>query len=162
MPNYKKHTLKAYCDSLAQKAPVPGGGSAAALSGALGAALLCMVARYSQNKGLPAPTEKKLGRILRQCEKIRVKLLDLVERDAAAYLEVSKTRRAKGAPSRKALREAQRVPREICLLCFQAVDMTPFLVEKGSKYLLSDIEVALELLTSAFRSAQIMVAVNQS
>jgi len=157
---YKNHTIKAYCDALAQKAPVPGGGSAAAVTAALGAALVSMVARYSTGRGQPVQVERRLTRIIQNSERIRSRLLDLVDLDAVAYREVVKTRQMTGPVRRKALRQARDVPREIGRLCFQVVEMTPILVVKGNRNLISDIEAALELLTAAFRCARVMVAIN--
>ena len=81
--------------------------------------------------------------------------------DAKAYLSVVKARKESRQTKAKALRQARKVPQEVCRLCYESVQLTSFLVEKGNRNLLSDIEVALELLLAAFRSARINVAINQ-
>ena len=58
------------------------------------------------------------------------------------------------------VRPAQ-VPREICKLSYEAVELTPFVVEHGNPYLMSDVEVALELLLAGYHSALVMVKINQ-
>lgn len=142
------------------KAPIPGGGSAAALSAALGAALISMVVRYSQGKGKTPVVQRKLQATLKTSERLRKRFLRLVDLDAQAYLGVVKTRKATKKRKKAALKHAREVPREVCRLCCEAVELTPFLVKEGSKYLLSDVKVALELLLAAFRSAQINMEVN--
>jgi len=122
----------------------------------LGAGLLAMVTRYSLQKGSPAEVEAQLERILAESEKYRQRFLELVDLDAEAYLEVVRARKGSEEEKRAAQDKATAVPRELARLCYEAVDLTPFLVLKGNKYLISDVEVAVELLTAAFKSAMTM------
>ena len=148
-------------DQLSARAPVPGGGSAAALSGAMAAGLISMVANYSL--GRPANTkmiQRRLTKILKDSEYIRRRLLELTSLDSEAYLKVSAARSLDKKARRRAATQALAVPQEVCKLCYKAVLLTPTLAEHGNPYLLSDVEVALELLMSAFNSARIMVRVN--
>lgn len=168
MKKYKTHTLQKYLTVLSQKTPVPGGGSAAALVGSLGAALISMTANYSMNRNQLRSVEVKIKTIFKKSEIIRKRLLDLVDLDAQAYLNVVKNRKAclsgRQAPpdqKKKALRRATEVPQEVCRLCSQAIDLTPFLVLKGNKYLLSDVKVAVEFLLAAFQAAKVNMEVNQ-
>lgn len=161
MPAYKNQTLRKYLQELSLRVPVPGGGSAAALSGALGAALISMVANYSIRKDKTRPTDHQVKDILRESEKIRKRLLEIVDLDAKAYLGVVKTRKANSRVKNAALKKAREVPLETCRLCYKAVELTPFLVEHGNQHLLSDVRVALELLIAAFNSALVNVEINQ-
>jgi len=161
MKKFYRYPVKDYLDALASREPVPGGGSAAAAAAALGAALISMVANYSLKKGKPASVEKKIAAHLRKSEKIREKLTELLHRDAESYLNVVKTRKGTAAQKRRARTQAQKVPQEIARECYKAIELTPFLVKEGNPNLLSDIEVAVELLYAAFESAQINVRVNQ-
>ena len=161
MKKYKAHTLQEYLTALSQKTPVPGGGSAAALVGSLGAGLISMTANYSTNRNQPRSVEVKIKTILKKSEIIRKRLLDLVDLDARAYLNVVKSRNIPSDQKKKALRQARAVPQEVCRLCLQAIDLTPFLVLKGNKYLLSDVKVAVEFLSAAFSAAKINVEVNR-
>lgn len=158
---FKNYTLEEYLEVLAQKTPVPGGGSAAALTAATAAALLSMVTNYSLGKGSPKPIEQKLRNTLRESERLRKRFCALVDLDAQAYLKVVKARKGPSHLKKKALSEARKVPLEIARLCFKAVDLTPFLVKYGNKYLLSDVVVALELFSAAFKSAMVNVEINQ-
>ena len=161
MKRYKTHTLQKYLEVLSQRTPVPGGGSAAALVGGLGAALISMAANYSLNRNQPRSVESKIKTILQKSEMIRKRFLDLVDLDAQAYLNVVKNRKAAPAQKKKALRRARQIPQEVCRLCVQAIDLTPFLVLKGNKYLLSDVKVAVEFLLAAFYAAKVNVEINQ-
>jgi methenyltetrahydrofolate cyclohydrolase len=161
MKPFKDHTLKEYLDQLASRQPVPGGGSAAALSSALGAGLIAMVTQYSLNKGKPKAVEARLAKALAKSETIRRRLLELVDEDAQAYLGVVAARKQDAKAQKSAARIAAKVPKEICVLSYQAVELTPTLVEHGNPYLMSDVEVALELLLAGYHGAVVMVKANQ-
>lgn len=161
MKKYRNHTLREYLDALSARTPVPGGGSAAALTAATGTALVSMVAGYSQGKGKSKNVEKRIRGILTQSERIRKRLLALVDLDAQAYLKVVKTRGASARLRRRALNGAAKVPREVCRLCYKAVQLMPYLVEKGNPHLMSDIMVAAEILFAAFHAARINVEINR-
>ena len=161
MQKYKNQSLKKYLDNLSKRTPVPGGGSAAALAGALGAALISMVANYSMGKNKSKSVDSSIRRTLLKSEKIWKRLLDLVDLDAEAYLKVVKARRANNKIKKAALKKAREVPFEVCRLCYAAVQLTPLLVKKGNRHLVSDVEVALEILSAAFNSAKVNVEINQ-
>ena len=154
---YKNFTLTRYLNVLASREPVPGGGSAAALSAAMGAALLGMVARYSIKKTSPARVLQRINRVIKAADDLQSKFLKIVDADAAAYLKYSRIPKTQAAAKRKALQEVSRQPREVCRLCAQAIDVAPVLVSHGNPYLLSDVEVAVELLWGAHRSALALI-----
>ena len=164
MKKYKSYSINEYLNCLSQRTPVPGGGSAAALVGSLGAALISMAANYSLKKNKPVAVEENIKKILFKSEKIRKRLLELVDLDAQAYQNLVQARRGPDTSLQKknaALRRARAVPQEVCRLCFQSMELTPYLVQYGNKYLLSDVAVAVEFLQAAFNAAQINVEVNQ-
>ncbi len=146
---------------MSKKTPVPGGGSAAALTAATGAALISMVANYSRGKSKSKRIEDKISSILKQNEKIRKRLLALVDLDAQAYLGVVKARTASPQVKKRASMKAAKVPHEVCQLCYEAIQLTSYLVKNGNQYLVSDIEVAVEMLQAAFNAAHINVEINQ-
>ncbi len=160
MRKYKHHTLEQYLNVLAQREPVPGGGSAGALTGALGAALISMVAQYSLGRKSPKSVDQKISKILSQTEKIRKRLLELVDLDAEAYLKVVKARKGSLKERKAALKQAREIPAELCRLSTQAVDLLPYLVKNGNPFLRSDLEIALEMLWAAYASGQINIKVN--
>lgn len=167
MKPFRNYSLSEYTRVLSLKIPAPGGGSAAALTAALGAALLSMAANYSLGKTLSRPNKQKIKGARKQSEQLRKRFLALVDLDAKAYLNVVKTRKAclpgRQAAARRiaARRKAAEVPLEVCKLCYKAVQLSPTLVRYGNKYLVSDVKVALELLLAAFNAARINVEINQ-
>src|SRR5215813_7098180 len=94
-------------DAFSSPDPTPGGGSASALSGALGASLLAMVAGLPKTR-TSAPEERStLDSARRQLMSLRGKLVELVDRDAAAYdLVVAAYKQPKTTDSEKAARKA--------------------------------------------------------
>ena len=159
--NFKNKTLQEYLDQLSRREPVPGGGSAAALTGAMAAGLISMVTNYSiGRRANTKAVENRLSQILTHSEHIRHRLLELTSLDSEAYLKVFAARTSSKRTQQQASKEARGVPQEICKLCYKAVQLTPYLVENGNPYLLSDVAVALELLMAAFNGAKIMVRIN--
>ncbi len=152
MKKYKNYTLSEYMEVLSSRTPVPGGGSAAAYTGALGAALISMVANYSIGKGDSLKHEKEIRKIIKESFKIQKALLDYVDLDAEAYKKVIKSKQSTKERT-IAERKARKVPKEVCRFCYRAITLTPFLVKKGNVNLMSDIEVAVEMLFAAYNSA---------
>jgi len=145
--SYKDATLKKYLDDLAAKLPAPGGGSAAALVGALGASLISMVVNFTLGKPKYAEYEKELKVILEKSEKLRGQFLHLVDLDVAAYKS-------------KNIRDALGIPFMVSRLCFEGIKLCPPLIKKGNINLISDVAVAAVLLESAFSSAYFNVEIN--
>src|SRR5258708_27079462 len=80
-----ERTLRAFSDDLASSAAVPGGGSAAAYAGAMGAALAAMVGRIAERKEKSEATTALIG----EADNLRVDFLRLADDDSAAYARVS-------------------------------------------------------------------------
>ena len=160
MSIYINKSLKRYLDDLAAKKPAPGGGSAAALTGATGAALLCMVANFTIGKERYRRVEKEIKKILAQSEKIMKKLLELVDLDVTIYKKVAKNKKKSHALYQKSLKEATIVPLNISRFSFQVLRLCPILEKKGNKYLISDVHVADALLRAAVKSAILNVEIN--
>ncbi|MCA9401766.1 MAG: cyclodeaminase/cyclohydrolase family protein [Candidatus Omnitrophica bacterium] len=153
MKKFKHFTLQQYTDVLSQKKPVPGGGSAAAYSAAMGCALLAMVIEYSKGKSGKKIIEGRFDRYLQLIHTIQDNLMALVDLDAQAYLKVVQSKNQPKAEKRKAEQEAAKVPKQVCRLCYQAIAITPFIVLHGNKYLLCDLEVAIELIRAGYNGA---------
>jgi len=158
---FSNKTLTEYLNQLASKESVPGGGSAAGLTAALGAGLISMVANYSiGRKANTAADNKKFNAILAKSEVYRRRLLELASLDSEAYLQLCQARNLDAKAQKAASKAARAVPMEICQLCYKTLDLAPYLVMKGNPYLLSDVEVAVELLSAGFNGALVMVRVN--
>lgn len=157
---YRDKSLKNYLDDLAAKKPAPGGGSAAALAGALGCALLSMVCNFTIGKDKYKDIEKEIRKILSRSEDLRKRFLSLVDLDVEAYKQVIKSRKDSPAAYQKNLIRATRVPLEVCLLSAAAYRLCPCLRKKANKFLASDVSAACELLKSSFKSGRFNVIIN--
>ena len=156
----------AFLDALASKAPVPGGGGASALVGALGTALCTMVGNYTVGKKKYADVEEDVKGLMAKAEEIRARLLALVDADAAAFEPLSKAYAIpKDDPNReevmeKCLRDAAATPMEILRLSCQAIDLHREMLDKGSVMMLSDVGTGVIFCQSALYGAALNVKVN--
>lgn len=155
-----------FTDKLAAKEPVPGGGGAAALAGALAAALASMVGNYTRGKKLYAAYEAEVERALDDAEQARRELLSLVDADAEAFEPLS---RAYGIPKsdprraealEAATKRALEPPLSIAHQVAGLVPTLELLGEKGSRMLRSDVGCAAYLAAAALRCAALNVRVN--
>lgn len=161
MISYKDDTLFQYLEQLSRREPVPGGGSAAAVAGALGAALIAMAARYSLNKGKSAQVEAKINELIAQSDQARGSFLEFSSQDAQAYLDVVAARKAGDkAAQEDALAHAARVPQMIIDLCQDCQKLAAYLYQEGNPRLLSDVKAAEEFLKAAIASAKHMQEAN--
>ncbi len=154
-------SLQEYTKRLASREPIPGGGSAAALVASVGTALIAMVGQYALKRPQGKKVATQIRRIIREANRLRQRFLVLVDLDAQVYLKVVQTKNASVSKKASALKKAREIPLEVCRLCYEATGLTPPLVKYGSRYLLSDVEVAVELLSAAFNAAMANVKVNQ-
>ncbi len=157
---FKDFTVKHFLNALSEKSPVPGGGAVAALCAASACGLLCMVGAYSLGKGKPHQVEDRLKKALAESQALKDHFLELMDLDAQAYLKVVEARSENSRAKQTAKKRAAAVPLKIALLCRQAIKIAPLFVKEGSPYLLSDVEVAAEMLLAAYRSAMINVHAN--
>ncbi len=99
-------TLLQFIKALSSKAPVPGGGGASALAGAIGTALASMVGNLTSGKKKYAEYQPDIERILEEAERLTTKLLQLIEEDAAVFEPLSKAYGLpKGTPEELAHKE---------------------------------------------------------
>jgi formiminotetrahydrofolate cyclodeaminase len=144
---YCDRPLKEYLNDLAAKLPAPGGGSAAALTAALGASLVSMVVNFTLGKPKYAAFQDMLKTTLEKSENLRTEFLRLVDLDVQAY-------------SSKNIRDALNIPLMVARLCFEGIKLCPPLLKAGNINLISDVAVAAGLLEAAFASASFNVAIN--
>lgn len=161
---------KEFVEVLASKAPVPGGGGASALVGAIGMALGNMVGSLTTGKKKYADVQGDITELMGRAERIQGELLDLVQADAEAFEPLS---RAYGLPketeeerARKAevmercLEDACSVPMQIMEKCCEAIDVTEDFAEKGTKIAISDAGVSAMMLRAALGGASLNVFIN--
>jgi len=159
-----------YLDRLAAKLPAPGGGSAAALVGALGAALESMVANFTVGKEAYREVEDDVKTLLEQSEALRGELSKLVQADMDVYSKVSsayglprETAEQKAARTeaiQAALEVAAQVPHKVVKACDKVLSMCPELAAKGSANLISDVGVAVVFAEAALQAAYLNVEIN--
>lgn len=167
---YLDRPLHDYLDELASAQPTPGGGSAAALSGAMGAALASMVAHLTLGKAKYADVEPEVEELLQQTEKLRARFQQLMQEDIDAYGKLSTSFKlprntpeevdARGKAIQKQLLEAALVPLEMLESAFQLVQYCCRLAEIGNANVLSDIATGALLASSAGAGAAWMVRAN--
>ncbi len=159
-----------FLDELASDAPAPGGGAAACIAGAMGAALGSMVARLTIGKEDYKDVEEFFKDKLKRTEELRIKLTELTDKDANAFSGVIKafgmpkdTEEEKAARSAKILTEykvAAEVPLDTCIACKEVIDLHIEMGTKGNKQALSDIAVGALCALTGLKSAMHNVEIN--
>ena len=149
--NTAEQSCGAFLDALASKAPVPGGGGASALAGALGAALCTMVGNYTVGKQKYAAVEEDVKALMARAGDLRARLLGLVDTDAAAFEPLS---RAYAIPKEDPSRG------EVMERCLRAIDLHSEMLDKGSVMVLSDVGTGAVLCWGALYGAWLNVKVN--
>ena len=160
---YNEKALCDYLNDLAARRPAPGGGSAAALSAAIGAGLMSMVANYTAGNPKYKENEEKIAEILKKSEKYRFQLQALVDKDVEAYNNLSAGMKKIGKDSPemdKLYKEAMKPPFEICKIAAEALKSCERLAKYGNKNLITDTAIAAILLEGAFFSAKFNVYIN--
>ena len=159
-------SLDEWIEELAGAAPVPGGGSAAALAGTLAAALVAMVCRLTIGRKAYAAAEGHAREILAEAESLRAELRRLVDEDAAAYRRVSAAYKlVKEDPARTravddALLGAAETPLATARAAARLAALAPAIGEIGNKNARSDTRVAEQLARAALAGAIENVRVN--
>ena len=155
-----------FTELLASKAPVPGGGGASALVGAIGIALGDMVGELTVGKKKYADVEEDVKALMAKAQDLRVRLLACVNKDAEAFEPLSKAYGIpKDDPARDevmeaCLREAAAPPLEILDLCCEAIDLQREFADKGSVLAVSDAATGVVFCWSAMYGAAVNVKVN--
>ena len=160
---YINRSLREYLNDLAAKKPAPGGGSASALTAAIGAGLMSMVANYTVGNPKYKAEEKKVADILVRAGEAKTELERLIDADIEAYGKLSKAMKglAKNSPELDAAyKEAAGVPFEICRIAASLLEICKDLAGAGNKNLVTDTAIAAILLEGAFFSAKYNVYVN--
>ena len=160
---YNDKSIREYLNDLAAKKPVPGGGSSAALSAAIGAGLMSMVANYTIGNPKYKNNEAAVIEILKKSEIHRAKLQALVDKDVDAYEKLSSGIKssAKDSPELdKLYKEAMQPPFEICKITAEALKLCEALAKAGNENLITDTAAAAILLEGAFFAAKFNVYIN--
>ena len=163
-------TVACYAEELASKAPVPGGGGASALSGALGCCLGQMVCNLTIGKKKYAPYEEEVSGIVRELSEREERFFVLADRDAEVFEPLAKayslpheTEAEQAEKDRKMeqlLYEAAEVPLSIMEEAEAALHPLSILFEKGSVMAVSDVGAAACLIRASLSAASLNVQIN--
>ncbi len=157
-------------ERLASVEPIPGGGSAAALAGAMGAAMVRMVVALTSGRPAAAEHEAELTEIGVAAAASQSELLNLVHVDAAAYDAVIRARRlprntdlertARAVQVAAATREATRAPLQTARVAEGVLGLSERLAPIGSRNAISDVGVGALLAAAALRGGALNVGIN--
>jgi len=162
MTAVRDQTVGNYLEALASTAAVPGGGSAAALAAAMGAALVSMVARLSARKAKTEEDREVLTSLVPELDRLAARLLELSQDDIDAYRAVIDTRKS-GAPAAalaRAYERAAEVPLETATAASRAIALLPEVSRRSWEMTASDLAVGSELLQTGVSGALGNVAIN--
>ncbi len=166
----QESTVQGFLQDLASRNPTPGGGGAAAIMGAMGAALLSMVANLTLGKKGYEAVEAEMQEQLAQTETLRARFLDLATQDALAFNQLMAGYRLpkqtqadqvlRAAAIQRGLEAATRVPLDCAHTCAEAIRLAQRSAVIGHQNVISDTGVAVLALLAALRSAALNVDIN--
>jgi formiminotetrahydrofolate cyclodeaminase len=166
MKTLNENTIAGFIKDLSSKEPIPGGGGASALIGAVGAALCSMVANLTSGKKKYIEYQADIEIIISRTESAISNLLGLIEKDAEAFeplwfaYGISKDDPDRDEILENSLVIACSVPMEILKETANIIDIVEQLAVKGSKLAVSDVGVAASACRSAIESAAMNVYIN--
>ncbi len=166
----KNQSIQEFLDQLASSAPTPGGGGAAALLGAIGAALTSMVCNLTVDKEKYQDVEEEMKSTLRTAEDLRASLTDMIAADVEVFdrlmgsyglpkgTDEEKTVRSEAI--QVALREATDVPLNCARACAEVISVSRSAAEKGNVNVISDAGVSVMAAYGGLKSAALNVYIN--
>lgn len=170
MTEIKDTAIEPFLDALASSAATPGGGSAAAILGGMGAALVSMVCNLTIGKKKYADVEGEMKDVLAKSEDLRHRLTGMIQEDVKAFdtvmgaygmpKETDADKAARDAAIQDALKQATEVPIRCCRLAREVIDLALMASEKGNLNVISDAGVGVLSAYAALRSAALNVFIN--
>ncbi|MBE3092010.1 MAG: cyclodeaminase/cyclohydrolase family protein [Candidatus Atribacteria bacterium] len=159
-----------FLDELASNSPTPGGGSVAALAGALGAALISMVGNLTIGKKKYEDVEEDIKKIISSSGKLRYELSQLIEEDVKVFnnfmatykmpKETEDEKKIRAEKIQESLIEAAKVPLKVAYKCLDILSLSKEVAEKGNINVVSDAGVAVLMAEAALESAILNVKIN--
>lgn len=163
-------TVSGFADLLASDAPAPGGGSAAALAGALGASLTAMVCGLTIGKKKYADEQDLAMETQRKALELKARFVDVMDRDTEAFNVVSaafgmpkeseQEKAARSAAIQKGLEGCTKTPFEMMELAVEALELTASIVGHSNESAASDLGVSALSLRAAIQGAWLNVRIN--
>lgn len=162
--------IQQFLDELASKAPTPGGGSAAAIMGAMGAALVSMVCNLTVGKKGYEAVADEMQALLAEAEAIRARMTGLVRADIGVFDQVMAAYRLpkdtdeqkaqRSASIQAALKAATEVPLECARLCAEVIRLSRVAADQGNRNAVSDAGAAVMAAHAALKCAALNVYIN--
>lgn len=159
-----------FASILASDAPAPGGGSAAALEGALGAALTSMVCSLTVGKKKYADYQELAETTQKKAAELKDRFIDVMDRDTATFntlsaafgmpKETDEEKAARSAAIQDGLKACTRTPFEMMELAVEALELTEAVVGRSNASAMSDLGVSALSLGSALKGAWLNVLIN--
>ncbi len=166
----KNNTIAKFLDELASEQPTPGGGGAAAIMGAVGAALVSMVANLTIGKKNYEAFDAELKATNAEAEKVRAELTAAIDEDVVAFNAVmgayglprgtDEEKAARAAAIQAALKQATDAPLRAVKACHEVIKLSAVVAEKGNINVISDAGVAVLAANAGLRSAALNVYIN--
>lgn len=163
-------SVSEFLENLSGKSATPGGGSVAALNGAMGAALITMVCNLTIGKQKYAAVEPEIKSILRESESLRARLTTMITEDTDAFngvmaafalpKQTEKEKITRSTAIQDALKQATLVPLETARACAQVIALGKPVVEMGNINSLSDAGSGVHAAYAGLRSAALNVSIN--
>jgi formiminotetrahydrofolate cyclodeaminase len=170
MTEIKDIAIEPFLDALASNAATPGGGGAAAILGAMGAALVSMVCNLTIGKKKYVEVEGELKDVLAKAEDLRHRLTGMIQDDVRAFdtvmgayrmpKETDAEKASRGEAIQAALKLATDVPIACCRVAREVIDLALVVSEKGNLNVISDAGVGVLAANAALRSAALNVFIN--
>ncbi len=170
MSQIKDKPVTAFLDELASSAATPGGGSAAAIMGGMGAALVSMVCNLTIGKKAYVEVEGDMKDLLAKAEALRAQLTDFIRADVEAFdglmaayglpKDTDEQKAARSAAIQDGLKKATDAPLACARACADVIALSLIAAEKGNTNVVSDAGVAALAAVAALRSAALNVDIN--
>ena len=170
MSEIKDQPIQQFLDDLASKSATPGGGSAAAIMGAQGAALISMVCNLTIGKPKFAEVEADMQALLSDAEALRQQLTDMIKADIEVFnrvmasyglpKETDEDKTARSASIQDVLKEATDVPLDCAKACAKVIALSQIAADKGNPNVISDAGAGLMAAYSGLKIAALNVYIN--
>jgi formiminotetrahydrofolate cyclodeaminase len=170
MSEIKDQPIQQFLDELASKSATPGGGSAAAIMGAQGAALISMVCNLTIGKPKFAEVEDDMQTLLLDAEALRQQLTDMIKADVEVFnrvmasyglpKETDAEKTARSAAIQDVLKDATDVPLDCAKACSKVIALSQIAADKGNPNVISDAGAGLMAAYGGLKIAALNVYIN--
>ncbi len=170
MTSFTKKSCEEFVEILSSKEPVPGGGGASALVGAIGTALGNMVGSLTVGKKKYADVQEDILALKAKADNLQKNFIELVQKDAEVFeplsrayglpAETEEQREKKKSVMEAALMEAYGIPVKIMEYCCEAIELHREFAEKGTLIAISDVGVGVAFCKAALLGASLNVFIN--